>query len=691
MINNKYVFGLDIGTRSIVGTVGYMERDRFIVVAQSVVEHETRAMIDGQIHDISKVGQTIKKVKNMLEDKIGSELKDVCIAAAGRVLRTVDVRAEVVFDTEKNIVEEDVYALNSKAVEKAYDEFLKKDNDGTHFYCVGNSVVKYYLNDYPIQNLVDHKAKVIGVDLIATFLPNDVVDGLYKAVEYAGLHVLNLTLEPIAAMIVAIPENYRMLNIALVDVGAGTSDISITKDGSIVSYGMLPVAGDILTEAIAAKCLVDFNTAEQIKMDYSFDREIKFCDIMGLNQVMSKEELDETILPIVDKMARDVADKLIELNGNRPVSAVFVVGGGGKIPYYTEKLAGYLGIAAERVAIRGREVMGKIDFKDETIEKDSLLVTPIGICLSYYEQSNNFIFVTFNQERVKLYDNGRLAVVDAAMNADFASEGLFPRRGDELVFKVNDKERIVRGELGESAVITVNGKPADIHTEVHENDIINVIMSTKGKPAKKTVKELAEAAHTLEIILNGKSVSLPVVAYVNGEPKSEFYEINSGDEIIIADYYTVSQIKEVLDINSGNDTVYMVNNQAATPDTKVYANFKVDFSIAEEYTDADFIEKEPGETIEKPMDNKENITADEPVKEVQPENKPDHIEVIINGRPVLMKGKKEFIFVDIFDYIDFDLSKPQGKGIVTKVNGQQAQYMSAINNGDYIEVYWKND
>ena len=59
MINNKYVFGLDIGTRSIVGTVGYMERDRFVVVAQLAVEHETRAMIDGQIHDISKVGQTI--------------------------------------------------------------------------------------------------------------------------------------------------------------------------------------------------------------------------------------------------------------------------------------------------------------------------------------------------------------------------------------------------------------------------------------------------------------------------------------------------------------------------------------------------------------------------------------------------------------------------------------------------------
>jgi len=683
VINNKYVFGLDIGTRSIVGTVGYMERDRFVVVAQLAVEHETRAMIDGQIHDISKVGQTIKKVKNQLEERINSELNDVCIAAAGRVLRTVDVHTEIQFESEKNVKEEDVYALNSKAVETAYDEFLKKDNQGTHFYCVGNSVVKYYLNDYPIQNLVDHKAQSIGVDLIATFLPNDVVDGLYKAVEYAGLHVLNLTLEPIAAMMVAIPENYRMLNIALVDVGAGTSDISITKDGSIVSYGMLPIAGDILTEAIAGKCLVDFNTAEQIKMDYSFGREIKFIDIMGLSQVITKEELDETILPIVDKMAKDVADKLIDLNGGKPVSAVFVVGGGGKIPYYTEKLAGYLGIQPERVAIRGREVMGKIDFKDETIEKDSLLVTPIGICLSYYEQSNNFIFVTFNQERVKLYNNGRLAVVDAAMNADFASDGLFPRRGDELVFKVNGKERIVRGELGETAVITVNGKAADIHTEVHENDIINVIVSTKGKPAMRTVKELPEALHTIDIVLDGKNVSLPVVAYVNDEPKTEFYEIQAGDDVVIADYYTVRQIVEVLDISVNAGLSVMVNNQEASYETKVYANFKVDFSHEEVYTesgnnDETVAESNPDESA--PVEAEKSIPVG-----------PRRIDVIVNGKPVAMNGKSEYIFVDIFDYIDFDLSKPQGKGIVTKVNGQPTQYMSTINSGDSIEVYWKND
>ena len=85
----KVVYGLDIGTRSVVGTVGYMSDNHFNVIAQAVEKHETRAMLDGQIHDIGKVGHTIRKVTGRLEQQTDIHLTDVCIAAAGRVLRTV--------------------------------------------------------------------------------------------------------------------------------------------------------------------------------------------------------------------------------------------------------------------------------------------------------------------------------------------------------------------------------------------------------------------------------------------------------------------------------------------------------------------------------------------------------------------------------------------------------------------------
>ena len=169
---DNLIFGLDIGTRSIVGTVGYLKAEKFHVAAQCVREHETRAMLDGQIHDIMKVGDTIRTVKEALEEELKIKLSEVCIAAAGRVLRTVTVNAEKVFDGEKEINSEDIYNLQMDGIEKAYAEFVESNDIDLKFYCVGSSVVRYYLNDFAMSNLENHKAKQIGVDMIATFLPD---------------------------------------------------------------------------------------------------------------------------------------------------------------------------------------------------------------------------------------------------------------------------------------------------------------------------------------------------------------------------------------------------------------------------------------------------------------------------------------------------------------------------------------
>ena len=122
----QLVFGLDIGTRSIVGTVGYMEKDHFVVVAQKVREHETRAMLDGQIHDIGAVGEVIRDVTDELEKELDITLSQVCIAAAGRVLQTVTTSVEIDLEGEKLITKEDIFALDSYGIEKAYEEFQKE-------------------------------------------------------------------------------------------------------------------------------------------------------------------------------------------------------------------------------------------------------------------------------------------------------------------------------------------------------------------------------------------------------------------------------------------------------------------------------------------------------------------------------------------------------------------------------------
>lgn len=710
----KTVFGLDIGTRSIVGTVGYQDKDRFVVLAQRVKEHETRAMLDGQIHDIKKVGNTILEVKQELEQDLGESLHEVCIAAAGRVLRTIVTHADLEFAEEKVVLEEDVYALSAMGVENAYAEFLPSNDTDMKFYCVGYSVIRYYMNRYPIGNPEEHKAASIGADMIVTFLPEDVVDGLYKAVELAGLTVANMTLEPIAAIQVAIPEKFRMLNIALVDVGAGTSDISITKDGAIVAYGMIPAAGDSLTEIIARHCLVDFNTAEQIKRQLENKSEIEFEDIMGLPQTVLASELQELLTPAIEEMTSAVAECIRELNGEKSVSAVFVVGGGGKIPGYTHALASKLEIVKERVAVRGGDVMGFVDFPDY-VKKDSLLVTPIGICLSFYEQNNNFVFVTFNEQRIKIYDNGKLSVVDAAMQAEFPNDGLFPKRGKELNYTVSGKARIKRGELGEAAIITVNGMPADIHTPIKANDIISVMPSTVGEAAVMEIRNLPEYHQSLRVTVNEKKVELPKFVKVNGTLQSEYYEIKEGDSIELQQYYSVEQVLAFMDVLFPETTAFQVNHAPADKNTQVYEGFhltwntegKAEYAPEYEQSDAALEEAEEGAASQEHSRTEQGNAAQNPAagqsgvnesqapgadilaSQSQPMQGIHDIHVIVNKLPLTLSGKEAYIYVDVFDYIEFDLKTPKGSSIVTNLNGRPAEYMKEIVDGDIIDIYWK--
>ena len=444
---------------------------------------------------------------------------------------------------------------------------------------------------------------------------------------------------------------------------------------------MIPVAGDSLTDILVQHCLVEFETAEQIKRKCRTQEIIEYEDIMGLPQTITAGEVLELLDPEIERMTQMVSDTIKELNGDKPVSAVFVVGGGGMVPGYTEKLAAKLGIVKERVAIRGQEVMQTIVFELENARKDAMMVTPIGICLSYYVQSNNFIFVEFNGERVKLYDNGKLSVTDAAMQMQFPNDQLFPRRGEALLFTVNGKNRMVRGEQGEAAVIRVNDEEADMYTQVHNGDRIVITPSTEGVAAVMELGSLPEMGEALAVYVNGRQISLPRTADVNGRRENEFYHICPKDDIRIRNSYTVKEIAEFLDVPLGAGI--KVNDTPAQPETRVYEHFTVSWDMENPL-------QEESVAVPDPVEKSENTAAEAQTDEGK--NEPGELTVIVNHTPITMQGKASYVFVDVFDYIDFDLGSAAsaGRSIVTNLNGRPAQYMETLTEGDVIEIYWKN-
>ncbi len=268
------IFALDIGTRSVVGIIGEKADEKYHVIDCVVAPHTRRAMVDGQIEDIKQVAKIVGQVKQKLEQRNGITLSKASIAAAGRALKTVNISKEFDVSGSEIITEEMVSSMEMETVSAAQAELDESmQNEKTLFYCVGHNVVTYRLDDYKMISLNGHKGNTAGIDMVVAFLPGIVVESLYSVMELNKLEVQSLTLEPIAAMNVIIPPEIRLINIALVDIGAGTSDIAIAKDGSIIAYAMATVAGDEITEEIIRSFLVDFAVAEQMKHDAS-DNEV---------------------------------------------------------------------------------------------------------------------------------------------------------------------------------------------------------------------------------------------------------------------------------------------------------------------------------------------------------------------------------------------------------------------------------
>ena len=243
-------------------------------------------------------------------------------------------------------------------------------------------------------------------------------------------------------------------------------------------------------------------------------------------------------------------------------------------------LAEKLDLPDVRVALRGEEVLQEVVFEQQDIKKDPLLVTPIGICLNYYEQRNGFIMVRFNGERLKLYDNDGLTIVDAALQAGFPNEDLFPKRGPELTFFVNGAKRIIRGEQGESAAVYMNDRPTNLNAALEPNCEIIIEPSTAGKPATCTLDQLEEyTTDSVAFVVNGNIIRCPKFLEVNGKLEFPSYQIQEGDQVETRSFYTVGQLAEFMDVEVNVEHVILVNNRRATLDSLIYENFTIEWTV----------------------------------------------------------------------------------------------------------------
>jgi Ethanolamine utilization protein EutJ (predicted chaperonin) len=496
---------------------------------------------------------------------------------------------------------------------------------------VGYTVSSYKLDGYPMSSIRDHSGRVLEADVVVTFLPREVVESLYAVVGKTGLEVASLTLEPIASLNAAIPNDIRLLNLVLVDIGAGTSDIAICRDGSVVGYTMATIAGDEITELLMRALLIDFTQAESLKMQMGDKGKISYTDILGLPHETTPEELRDMVAPAVTSLAKEIARRILELNDKIP-SAVFLAGGGSKLIGLRERVAEELKIEPARVAIAGNH-FEKNAFAEDFDLNDPEYATPLGIAISAgLGLINDSYVILLNGQPAKLFRSGVLIMRDILMMNGYRYADLIGKTGANLSFMLNGERQFFRGALATPALILLNGEAAELTDVVHAGDSIQFTPARQGADAVKTIADIA-----------GKDFS--GVATINGAAASPDQVIHGGDDVWIDGLGSFGGVRTV-------------EEPDAAPKPKAPA-------------------PEPAKPAAAPA-------AEKPAEKETAAN----LSITLNDVPVLLPPKpngEPYYLMDMLEFsgIDFDhIDKP----VELLVNGLPGQFSQILVNNDVVSI-----
>lgn len=705
-VMNEHVFALDIGTQSVTGIILQKNGQSFEICDFYTKQHEKRAMLDGQIQNVVEVANIITEVKQNLEQKHGP-LQHVCVAAAGRALKTIQANIKVPISEHPITTEEEIKHLELSAVQQAQLQLAEeKEGNFKDYHCVGYSVTHYKLDGEVIGSFIDQIGEEASVEVIATFLPKIVVDSLTAALERADLNMQALTLEPIAAIHVLVPESMRRLNVALIDIGAGTSDLAIANDGTIVAYGMVPVAGDEITEKVSDHFLLDFKQAEMLKRKVVDEKVATVEDILGFEVNVTFDQLKSIIENSVDQLAQLLAEKVKMLNKKSP-QAVMLIGGGSLTPMIDEKLAHYLQLPNNRVAVRGSDAIQQIENK-EAIPSGPDFVTPIGIAISATENPFQYMNVYVNDKNYFLFAMNDLTVGDCFIQAGIDLNDYYGKIGLAYFITVNGESITIPGSRGEPPKITVNGQEATVKHHVKPQDRIHIIKGEDGHSPSVTIANIVGEISNFSCYYNDEKVDIYPTYLANNKAVNEHYLIQDNDDIIVKIPETVGQFLDEVNAKSVQNAQFriFINRKPIHLDdarSKVLLNGE-EVPLTKPIKNGDHIQLVPAiemttkrilEKLEKQRYFKIHVSFNnEPVmlqQEIVQVKRNDQLlnddDIISPNDQLMIKDikQREFIFQDVFRYVDFDISQVGGNYELL-CNDEKVSFHHVICDGDQLFI-----
>ncbi|NRA41364.1 MAG: cell division protein FtsA [Pseudomonadales bacterium] len=370
--DSNMIVGLDIGTSKVVAIVGEINADGELEII-GLGSHPSRGLKKGVVVDIESTVHSIQRAVEEAELMAGCQIHSVYAGIAGSHIKSLNSHG-IVAIKDKEVSSADV----ERVIDAAKAVAIPADQQILHI------LPQEYIIDS--QEGVKEPYGMSGVRLEAkVHLVTGAVtaaQNIIKCIQRCGLEVEDIILEQLASSYSVLTDDERELGVCLVDMGGGTSDIAIFTEGSIRHTGVIPIAGDQVTNDIAMALRTPTQHADEIKMKYAcalaqLAREEETIKVPSVGdrppRDLSRQALAEVVEPRYDELFTLVQAE-VRRSGFEPVLAAGVVLTGG-----TAKMEGAVDLAEEifHMPVRLGSPTQKGGLQD--IVKNPIYATGVGL------------------------------------------------------------------------------------------------------------------------------------------------------------------------------------------------------------------------------------------------------------------------------------------------------------------------
>ena len=275
-MDKTYSVGLDIGTTKIVAMVG--EKNQFNKVkVLGVGKSQSLGVHRGVVNNITQTIQSIKIAVDEAQNKSNIEILEVAVGIAGQHIRSLQHSDYITRENPDEVINED-------DIDKLIDQVYKL------VMLPGEEIIHVLPQDFKVdgQSEIKEPIGMYGSRLEANFhiVVGQVssIRNIGKCIKSSGLKMGDITLEPLASSDAVLSEEEKEAGVALIDIGGGTTDVAIFKDGIIKHTAVIPFRGNVITEDIKEGCSIIGNQAEQLKIKFgsAWPGENKDSDIVSI-------------------------------------------------------------------------------------------------------------------------------------------------------------------------------------------------------------------------------------------------------------------------------------------------------------------------------------------------------------------------------------------------------------------------